>query len=1249
MTWCGAGWVVLAATLAVCAPCAAVRAQAAPAPAAAAPAPYDGVVARRMAEASRAPGDPRSALALIDAWRQWDRATQTETARRVGELAKNRRASAAMRGLAGYLASRAALRMGRVDDARRMITELGYLRAWLVVGPFDDEGKRGFAREYEPERQRSSPLSTSATFEGRERAVSWRVAPIEAPAGYVPMDAMLRPAQHVCGYAETYVRFERAQWVALWSGAGGAHKVWWNGDLVTTDPRYRSPDPDRMASVVAARSGWNRVLVKTCVEEGSWGFFVRLTDGSGRPVSFSVEANPERSAGVVGDRPTSARPSAPTTFLAAFERAATPPAGAPAAGAQPPARAPARGAQPSARALEDLARFLVWTAADDPAERRAPDLAAQAARLEPTPERLVLAAELASERAGSMAHVRRATELFPDEPRVMLLEARMRHSGPSPEDALSVVARIPETAPERYDGALIRASILRGLGLPLMARREIHALRARYGSCVSLLRELAAAADSAALADEGIAFRRELVATRFDLSSERRDLAEDALRRDDEPTVRRELETVATLWPDDPGTLAWSARVYEALGDREQTLATLHRATQLAPESPVALTDLARTLLRLGQRDQAAITLRRVLALTPQNAEVRDLLEQLAPATRPDEAYAEAPRTFLARRTRDRGYPIRFLQRLTVNTVFDNGLGSTFRQVAVQVNDEEGARAWRSYSIQFDPESQRIEVRSARVYRRDGRVDEATRRFERSLSEPWYSIYYDTRAMVVVFPDLEPGDSVELRYRIDDVAHRNMFADYYGDLEYLQDDAPIAHLDHVLITPRARTFYFNRPALPSLRREEQVRGEQRVYRFTADDVPAVEVEERGPGPSDFLPYLHVSTYRTWAEVGRWYWGLVRDQLATDDAMRRTAADLVRNLPDERAKVAAIYGYVLRSTRYVGLEFGIHGYKPYRVTTVLQRGFGDCKDKASLIVALLREVGIEARLVLVRTRRNGNLTDEPASLAIFDHAIAYVPSLDLYLDGTAEHSGSAELPEADQNVMVLVVEPEGESRIRRTPVTPASENRTTRTLGIDLQADGSALVDTREEVRGVEAAGLRDRYEAEGTRAERLEHALGAVFPGASLESSRFVQLADIERPVVIEHRLRVPQIARRDGDALVLAPTTIGQLTPAFATRSSRRFPLELGATTEYVEERTVNVPAGMHVESVPADANVQTPFGALELRTERAARRVIVRARLAITVDRVPPDRYGELRRFFERVDEALRQRITFARGESR
>ena len=112
--------------------------------------------------------------------------------------------------------------------------------------------------------------------------------------------------------------------------------------------------------------------------------------------------------------------------------------------------------------------------------------------------------------------------------------------------------------------------------------------------------------------------------------------------------------------------------------------------------------------------------------------------------------------------------------------------------------------------------------------------------------------------------------------------------------------------------------------------------------------------------------MHVSTYKTWDEVGPWYWGLVKDQLTPDDEVRRRVAEITKGLTDDAAKVRAIYDYVVQRTRYVALEFGIHGFKPHRCAQIFARGWGDCKDKATLIVTMLKELGIPATIVLVRT-------------------------------------------------------------------------------------------------------------------------------------------------------------------------------------------------------------------------------------------------------------------------------------------
>ena len=255
---------------------------------------------------------------------------------------------------------------------------------------------------------------------------------------------------------------------------------------------------------------------------------------------------------------------------------------------------------------------------------------------------------------------------------------------------------------------------------------------------------------------------------------------------------------------------------------------------------------------------------------------------------------------------------------------------------------------------------------------------------------------------------------------------------------YMQSTEPIARAEYVLITPKSRQFFFNKPTSPASCR----RSRRRATRRSGTSSPRTSRRSspsRCSRPStESLGHVHVSTYKSWDDMGRWYWGLVRDQFTADDEVRRRVAEITKGLTDDKAKVRAVYEFVVQKTRYVALEFGIHGFKPYRCAQIFARGFGDCKDKATLIVTMLKELGIPATIVIVRTGLRGDFETEPASLAPFDHAIAYVPSMDIYLDGTAEWTGSTELPSMDRGSLALQIN-EGKPKLVHLPEPTAADS------------------------------------------------------------------------------------------------------------------------------------------------------------------------------------------------------------------
>jgi len=1189
--------------------------------------PYEARQRSYARDVERLGRSPRGIVPLLRLFGHAEDARPEVTRELLGRLSQSRRLTPALRAYAGTLHAQTLLWGGDPDGAARAYRELGYLESFRVIGPFDNEGKAGFGREQPVQAARNAPVDLDTPHLGSERQVQWRTLPDEHRFGWVDLSAFLRPGVNVCGFAETFVRSERATPASVWVGSAGAVAVWVNGEEVLRDEVVRGGDYDRHAAAVALRRGDNRVLVKVCVEEGAWGFSIRLGDRNGSPMAgLTVDPTGATEAAPAPTRPVRlGRP--PTSFLAALE---------------------ARVAQrpDDAQALHELALFLSATAADDPAEEDARQHAEHACEVSPSVERCLLAAVLVEQRAEVMRFVSAAEAADADHPSVRLTAALMAATGPDSERAFRLLDGVPAGTQEALSARGTRASMLASLGMLESAHTELTAALSEAGDAPRWLSRYIESVAALGRADEVFALHARFLNVRWDDAGTRRILINDALRRGETELVEQHLTAMRAATADDASFHYYAASVYDGLGREADAIGEYRAALALSPDESSAHVALGRALLRFGQRDAAAASLRHALALRPQDADTRDLLEDIRPTERPDEALATSTAEVLRRRGAGEGWSATVLHDLRVASVHDNGLGSTFRQLVVQVHDDQAADRYRAHSIRYEPSSQWVDVRLARVYRADGSVRESVGQRSRSLADHRYRIYYDTRALVVQFPDLSPGDTIELRYRVDDVAARNEFADYFGDLQILGGFDPIERLEYVLRTPTSRELFFNEPQMEGLSHDRRFGSGLRIDRFVATNVPALRAEPGMPGITEVAPYLHVSTYRTWEDVGRWWWGLVQDQLVPDADLRRTVSALVDGVTDTREKVKRIYHWVVENTRYVGLEFGIHGFKPYRVTQVVRRGFGDCKDKASLLYAMLTLAGVEARIALTRTRRNGNITDAPASLAIFDHAIAYVPELDLFLDGTAEYSGTGELPGGDQGVTVLVVGP-NDARLARTPELPADRQRRSRELMISLSSDGSAEVDGDEVVASPSAGGYRSTYQAEHTQSARLQRSLSGVFPGIEIVETRFEGLDDFEAPVRYHYRARVPQMAQRSDAGLRVAPSSLSELTRDLARTPTRRHPLDLGTRSSYSERRTIRPSTGMRLDQVPAGGEVTSPFGRLAVRYERAGANVTATTELVLDRSRIAPGEYEAFRDFTRRADQLLRQRVSLTGGQ--
>ncbi|MBL4688921.1 MAG: DUF3857 domain-containing protein [Nannocystaceae bacterium] len=1151
---------------------------------------------------------------------------------------------------AGYLLARLDESAGRAVEARARLTGEGALVSWQIIGPFDNAGKAGDTAVYPPETQAYSPTqSMFGKLPGEP--LGWRSYDYDGipRGGYVSFDDVLRPNEQVVAYATCWVKVEASTDAVLHLGTGGAYTAWVDGSEIGRGEAYRHAHPLQDAHALRLNKGWNRILMKVGAMDGLWGFHasLRALDGTrlkgltstGLPPTRRSLNAAGRSAGAsgVGTGSRAVVTTRPISLRQHLERA------------YPGLSQDAKKPGPAARG-RDLVEFYRWVHPFDRDDETPVKLARRVDDRVRSSETAALLSSHERDQAGSrqalvqgIARARTEGKGARGRLGAMLLELAWR------ERSLGLEYRYRELVDEAMavapDDAIIELALADRVaedGYHWLGLTWIRDMIARYPESETLHHELASRLRGQGRTGEALAVlqhaagrvgrERTLVSPRIE-----------ALLDQGKPDAAAELaRRAAEAAPELPEAHVRLAHLEQARGEETAARVALAKAIALAPHDARVHAELGRLLARGGSKDAAAASLRRSLSLRPQQPDVRDLLATLSDASKDDlfTRYAVslakigATKTPAAWKGKSSGI---VHQRIAVH-VHDNGLTDRLDHRIVRILDERGVRQQSVQAMSYDPAESYVEVRRARVRRADGSIEELGDTHTVALASAGYRMYYDQRQVQVRFSGLRVGDTLEVAFLQRDIAARNMFDEYFGDMVPLQGIEPRKRVEYVLEAPSDKPLFFNL----KMSRTERDDGIT-VYRRVETDVPGIKPENSMPGWTEFARFLHVSTYENWDDVGRWYWDLVRGQLVVDDKIKAGVAEAIAGLPAAASladKVGAIYAHVVRNTRYVGLEFGIHGYKPYRTTDIYSRRFGDCKDKASLLKVMLAEVGIDSHLVLVRTRDQGALPVAPASLSAFNHAIVYVPGLDLFLDGTAEWSGPTELPANDQGASVLIIEDGRGATFRSIPISAAVDNLRTTTQTVTLAPDGSAEMRQTSVIQGAAASKLRFQFQAEEARRERLAKAFGDTFPGAEVLESAAPGIGDIGQPARLDTKLRIPSWGTKERDQVRFS--VLGRdsrLAASLAPTAKREHDMLLD--TASVERQTIRyeIPSGYRLARLPEGKTIESPVGRFVLTVRKTAGGAEVSSDLSLTKQRISPKEYPLFRDFLRQVDETLEQ----------
>ncbi len=576
-----------------------------------------------------------------------------------------------------------------------------------------------------------------------------------------------------------------------------------------------------------------------------------------------------------------------------------------------------------------------------------------------------------------------------------------------------------------------------------------------------------------------------------------------------------------------------------------------------------------------------------------------------------------------------------------------DGTGRFVTDIGIRVQNETGVQQLGQLLFSYVSGRDRLELEFLRVRRPDGSVSESSADLVQDLPAPvtaQFPVYSDLRILHVTVPSFRPGDVVE--YRLinhlvsPETPNRFWMADAFERSavvldERIEVDVPAS--EQILLDVDE-----------GLDPEIHEADGRRTYRWaragTAPENAQPGTTAESQSPSD----IELSNFRNWQEIGAWYAALQGDRATPKKAIRRKAQKLTAGLEDDPARIEAIYTFVATELRYLALVFGAGRYQPNPAADVLSSGYGDCKDKHTLLAALLAAAGFKASPVLIGSFREPN--EEVPSLTSFDHMITAV-SLDggqLLLD-SSQSQPFGYLDPALRGKQALLIPGGEEARLITVPdhlPFPASEAFSL--LGeVDEAGHLSARID--HSFRGDAEALLRVMF----LNTPRSEWQNLTVGFNAGMGLVGEISDLDITDPTAIEEPLTLSYtLARSDvlnpyrqsqGIELLRPPI---ELTQAPTDVSETTEPMELGELTSLTSHVELTLPAGFEARA-PVAVAIDRDFASYESRYSVTGRRLVADRQLVLKQHQLARELFRQWDALSTTLEADAKQTFTLHRSQ--
>ncbi len=532
------------------------------------------------------------------------------------------------------------------------------------------------------------------------------------------------------------------------------------------------------------------------------------------------------------------------------------------------------------------------------------------------------------------------------------------------------------------------------------------------------------------------------------------------------------------------------------------------------------------------------------------------------------------------------------LEKVVTKIVVENdGTYTSATTARMRIQSQAGVKQFGMITFPYASATSTLDIVYVRVTKPDNRVVETPAEnvldmpADITREAPFYS---DLKEKQVAVKGLEIGDILEYEYR-NSVKNPLAPGQFWLSFNFEQMGICLEETWQVSI-PRGRYVKVESPKLSPTTAEQ---GAYTVYTWKTSHLESdADKKDSKSADSDepSRPSVQITSFRDWDELGQWFRSLVVPRIVPTPPIQAKADELTRNERTDSEKIQALYNYVSKNFRYIGISLGIGRYQPHAAADVLSNDYGDCKDKHTLFAALLAAEHINAYPALVSS--TSEIDSAMPSPSQFDHMITAIPQADgfLFLDTTPEVGPFGFLVEAVRGKQVLVVPDSGPSTLVKTPDDPPFKSF------FHFQADGA--LDDKGTFEGKMQMSLRGDAELAYRLAfrnagqpqwndvmQRISSNLG--FGGT-------VSDVTISAPDATDAPFQIDYAYTRKDYGDWENRHTISPFPPVFVPpapdKDDKPMPVKLGTPVELLYEGSIRLPANSHPNS-PATIDLQEPF----------------------------------------------------------